>query len=30
MDLEYSRTRTFWGDVRILAATPIAMVKGAG
>ncbi|WP_309645870.1 sugar transferase [Phenylobacterium sp.] len=30
MDLEYSRTRTFWGDLRILAATPIAMVKGAG
>ena len=30
MDLEYSRTRTFWGDLRILAATPMAMVKGAG
>ncbi|AMY12991.1 UDP-glucose:undecaprenyl-phosphate glucose-1-phosphate transferase [Luteitalea pratensis] len=29
MDLEYARTRTLWGDIRILAATPFAMFKGA-
>ena len=30
MDLEYARTRTLWGDIKILAATPRAMLKGAG
>ena len=29
MDLEYARTRSLWTDIRILAATPRAMVKGA-
>jgi lipopolysaccharide/colanic/teichoic acid biosynthesis glycosyltransferase len=29
MDLEYARTWTIWMDLRILAATPLAMVKGA-
>ncbi|MCC6164560.1 MAG: sugar transferase [Acidobacteria bacterium] len=29
MDLQYARTRTLWGDLKILAATPFAMVKGA-
>ena len=29
MDLQYARTRTLWGDLRILAATPMAMLKGA-
>nr|MBA2354757.1 sugar transferase [Acidobacteriota bacterium] len=28
MDLEYTRTRTLWTDVRILAMTPLAMVRG--
>lgn len=29
MDLEYARTRTLWTDLTILAATPLAMLKGA-
>ena len=29
MDLEYARTRSLWTDIKILAATPLAMVKGA-
>jgi lipopolysaccharide/colanic/teichoic acid biosynthesis glycosyltransferase len=29
MDLEYARTRSLWTDLKILAATPLAMVKGA-
>ncbi|WP_239490849.1 sugar transferase [Luteitalea sp. TBR-22] len=29
MDLEYARTRSLWADVKIIAATPLAMVKGA-
>ena len=29
MDLEYARTRSLWTDIRILAATPLAMIKGA-
>jgi lipopolysaccharide/colanic/teichoic acid biosynthesis glycosyltransferase len=29
MDLEYARTHTLWMDIRLLAATPLAMVKGA-
>ena len=29
MDLEYARTHSLWADIRILAATPRAMFKGA-
>jgi lipopolysaccharide/colanic/teichoic acid biosynthesis glycosyltransferase len=29
MDLSYARTRTLWTDIKILVATPLAMVKGA-
>jgi lipopolysaccharide/colanic/teichoic acid biosynthesis glycosyltransferase len=29
MDLAYVRTRTLWTDIKILVATPLAMVKGA-
>jgi lipopolysaccharide/colanic/teichoic acid biosynthesis glycosyltransferase len=29
MDLTYARTRSLWTDLRILAATPLAMLKGA-
>ncbi|HTU99433.1 MAG TPA: sugar transferase [Luteitalea sp.] len=29
MDLQYVRTRSLWTDIKILAATPLAMVKGA-
>ena len=29
MDLQYARTRSLWTDIKILAATPLAMVKGA-
>jgi lipopolysaccharide/colanic/teichoic acid biosynthesis glycosyltransferase len=29
MDLEYARSHSLWTDIRILAATPLAMVKGA-
>jgi lipopolysaccharide/colanic/teichoic acid biosynthesis glycosyltransferase len=29
LDLRYSRTHTLWTDLKILAATPLAMFKGA-
>ena len=29
MDLEYARTHSLWTDIKILAATPPAMLKGA-
>ena len=29
MDLEYARTHSLWTDIKILAATPRAMFKGA-
>jgi lipopolysaccharide/colanic/teichoic acid biosynthesis glycosyltransferase len=29
MDLDYARSRSLWMDIRILAATPVAMIKGA-
>jgi lipopolysaccharide/colanic/teichoic acid biosynthesis glycosyltransferase len=29
MDLEYARTHSLWADIKILAATPRAMFKGA-
>jgi lipopolysaccharide/colanic/teichoic acid biosynthesis glycosyltransferase len=29
MDLEYARTHSLWTDIKILAATPPAMIKGA-
>ena len=29
LDLRYARTHTLWTDIRILAATPLAMFKGA-
>ena len=30
MDLEYARTRSLWTDIKILAATPRAMLSGKG
>jgi len=30
MDLEYIHTRTFWGDLKILAKTPWAVLSGRG
>ncbi len=30
LDLRYARTRTLWADIKILAATPRAMVSGKG
>jgi lipopolysaccharide/colanic/teichoic acid biosynthesis glycosyltransferase len=30
LDLRYARTRTLWTDIKILAATPRAMVSGKG
>ena len=29
LDLRYARTHTLWSDIKILAATPLAMFKGA-
>jgi lipopolysaccharide/colanic/teichoic acid biosynthesis glycosyltransferase len=30
LDLRYARTRTLWADIKILAATPRAMISGKG
>jgi lipopolysaccharide/colanic/teichoic acid biosynthesis glycosyltransferase len=29
LDLRYARTHTLWADIKILAATPLAMLRGA-
>jgi lipopolysaccharide/colanic/teichoic acid biosynthesis glycosyltransferase len=30
LDLRYARTHSLWTDIKILAATPRAMVSGKG
>jgi len=30
LDLRYARTRSFWMDVKILLATPAAVISGKG
>ena len=30
LDLRYARTMSFWGDIKILVATPAAMISGKG
>jgi lipopolysaccharide/colanic/teichoic acid biosynthesis glycosyltransferase len=30
LDLRYARTRSLWTDVKILLATPVAVISGKG
>jgi lipopolysaccharide/colanic/teichoic acid biosynthesis glycosyltransferase len=30
LDLRYAREQSLWGDIKILLATPAAVIKGKG